>query len=88
MIGSFKVEVELKGQQLDNAKLMAIQNKMTIQQLIQETVSSIMSGESAYIFLNPAPLPETLQEVKEAVKKVLGRERTLIYTKNGKGEWV
>ena len=73
------IHIRLTQKELDNARLMAIQHKKTVKDLIQETVSSILSGQAAYIMLVPAPPAEVIENVREAVNRVINKERSYIY---------
>jgi hypothetical protein len=74
-----EIIVRLTHAEENNARLMAIQHKKTVKALIQETVSGILSGEAAYIMLVPAPPTEVLEEVREAVNRVINKEKSFIY---------
>lgn len=74
-----KIKIYLTEQEAANGRLMAIQHRKSIEELIQETVSAILSGKAAWILLQPAPPAEVVHEVREAVGRIINKERTLIY---------
>ena len=73
------ITLNLTQKELDNARLMAIQHKKTVKELLQDTVSAILSGKCAYILLQPSPPAEVVHEVREAVNRVINKERSFIY---------
>ena len=73
------IKVTLSENEANNARNMAIQNKTSVIMLVQDVVSTIFSGECAYIFLQPAPPAELVNEVREAVNRVINKGRSSIY---------
>lgn len=73
------IEIDLTETEEKNARLIAIQNKTTVENLVRSTISAILSGEAAYILLFPAPPPDVVHEVKEAVNRLINKEKSYIY---------
>lgn len=63
--------ISLKPKTLDIAKQVGIQSGKTVTRLITECVEAMFSGEVAYIVLTPSPSLKHMDQIKEAIAKIL-----------------
>lgn len=60
--------VELSPVSRENAKTMAMQNHVSVSKLVNDTIEMMFRGDTGFIILNPAPSPEDMEKIQEAIK--------------------